>query len=555
MEQRRDTQVSSRDPVQRLGASGVLWRTYQVSALFARIILELLWYGFRLKNQLPEVAGPRWNELFHRQAVRFRQAAEEMGGLLIKVGQFLSSRVDLLPKSIVEELATLQDRVRPDSWSHIVSVLHHELGPLDRSFLWFASEPLAAASLGQVYEAVLHDGTRVAVKVQRPEMRRIVEADLRALTWVVRLATRLTRFGRTFDLFVVLREFRKMVYQELDYHQELLNTERIREELRGMTNVHVPKTYPAFSTGRVLVMEFYQGVKINQPDVLRERGLSPTRIATQAIHLYLYMVMDEGLYHADPHPGNLLVSDDGSLVLLDYGMVGSLDTATKRHLRSLFVAVSEQRPGDLVESLQSLGMLRTGADKARLKQQVSYLFERYYAETLHQLNELDIKALLRDFEHLLQDQSIQIPGEFAFLGRAIAILVGLATALDPSINLIEIFTPYARRFVTEDAGGVAGYAARRASQWGRNIVELPGLLTHMLKDIDQGELEAKVHWDEGTQQIKRLALSIVTLTRALYVMGFAVLGAVLLTPHPIYAKVSFALAAVTWIVGSLRHRK
>ncbi len=535
--------------------TSVLWRSYRITFLFVSIMVELLWYGLTLRNQPPDVAEPRLDSLYRRQALRFRSQAEQMGGLLIKVGQFLSSRVDLLPKPYLDELAKLQDNVQPARWPAIRARLEHELGPLAESFVWFQETPWAAASLGQVYEAVLADGQRVAVKVQRPGITAIVEADLKALQWVVSLATRLTDFGKTFDLHTVLREFRRLVFEELDYHRELENTERLREDLATYPAVIVPKTYPRVSTGRVLVMEFFRGIKIDHVDALVAAGIPPARVAENVIRLYLHMVLESGLYHADPHAGNILVAPDGSLILLDYGMVGSLDLAAKRNIRHLFVAVSERNPGNLLAAMSSLGMVRPDADLARLRRRITYLLERYYAETLDQLGQLDIPQLLRDFETILRDQAIQVPGYFAFLGRAIAILVGLATAIYPDINLVDLFTPYAQRFVTEEAGGPAGYVSRQAQKYVRTVAELPMTAAQMLHTLQQGELETQIQWTQGTHELQQVRKHTQGIAASIYTVGFVLAGVLALPQHLWLGRFLLAAGAAALVGGWLKRRR
>ena len=518
-------------------------------------MVELLWYALTLKNQPPDVSEPKFLALYERQARRFTRNAEEMGGLLIKVGQFLSSRVDLLPKPYLTELAKLQDRVQAAPWESIKPIIEQEMGPLRSQFLWFSDTPLAAASLGQVYEAVLLDGDRVAVKVQRPGITRIVQADLQALGWVVRLATRVTEFGKTFNLTTVLREFRRLVFEELDYQHELANTEIIREYLKGQPHVIVPRTYENLSTERILVMDFFQGVKIDDVARLKEEGIAPEQVAERLIRLYLHMVMESGVYHADPHAGNILVDPKGDLILLDYGMVGSLDIATKRNIRRFFVAVSTRDPGTLLQAMAALGMLRPDADMTRLRRRVGYLLNRYYAETLDQLGHLDIPQLLRDFETVLRDQAIQVPGQFAFLGRAIAILVGLATALYPEINLVELFAPYAHRFVTEESGGTAAFLAHQAERYGRTWAELPLLSAKVLRRMEQGELETRVEWTQGSQGLHHLHSAVRGLTAGVYAAASLVSGVLLLPHHPWIARILFALAVIIIINRWWRGRR
>lgn len=534
----RETETAM--PAAELSWISVVYRIYRVVTLFVGIILRIGWAGFWQRNRpdSPEKEA-FFNDLFTRQAIKFRQTAEQLGGLVIKVGQFLSSRVDLLPKPFIDQLQALQDNVRSAPWPHVRLILEQELGPLHESFLVFDEKPIAAASLGQVYRAALHDGTEVAVKIQRPYIESTVQADLKALSIVVNLLTRFTRFGRVFDLFTVLREFRRVVTQELNYRQELANTELIRKDVVHLGYVIVPKTYAEYSTSRVLTMEFRDGIKINRREELQAHNISPTVVAEEAIHLYLHMVMEAGVFHADPHPGNILVNPDAKLVLLDYGMIGMLDQASRKQMRRLFVAVSKRNPMELQGSMEALGMVRPDGDRAQLRRQIQYLLDRYYAETLDELKSLDLLGLLRDFENLLRTQPIQIPGQFAFLGRAIAILVGLATGLDPDINLVELFAPYAKRFVTEDHGGTLGYTKRMAVDMAHTLLDLPELSSRILKQVENGEIETKVEWKQGIGQLRLMHKGLRSLTQSVYVVGFSLIGTLLFLHHFTFLSVAF----------------
>ncbi len=499
-------------------------RIAMVLRLFLSILIDYwrLRWVFRLYG--PTAGEARLEATMHRQAVKIRVTAEVMGGLVVKVGQFLSSRLDLLPKVFVHELATLQDRVREAPWQEVRALLEQELGPLDQAFLSFDPTPIASASLGQVYGATGWDGQALAVKVQRPHIERIVHADLRALSLVVLLANRFTNLSRTFDLPRLLAEFRRTVLEELDYEAEAANAARIRSETRDLAELRIPHVYPDRSTRRVLTMERLDGVKISDVAELDAWDISRQALAERVIHLYLHMVMDTGFFHADPHPGNLLVQPDGTLVLLDFGMVGHISAAARRQMRRLFVGLSERRPNVVVDSLFALGVLHPEADRRRLRSRAAYLLERYYAETLQDMRQTDVEAMLGDIEQLVREEPIQFPAQFAFLGRAVSMLVGVATHLDPSVNLVKLFTPYARRFVTQEAGGPAGYAWGRAKDWGQSVLALPPMATRVLRHIEDGELEASIQWPDGQDALHRVDLGLDAVAGAIYTVGLLALG-------------------------------
>jgi predicted unusual protein kinase regulating ubiquinone biosynthesis (AarF/ABC1/UbiB family) len=530
-------------------------RVAMVLTLFLGLLLEL--WSLRLSARVasPDAHRARLERAFRRQAIRLRETAEQMGGLIVKVGQFLSSRLDLLPQPFVQELQDLQDHVEPASWEAVKPLIERELGPLDTVFRAFDPEPLASASLGQVYRAVARDGTALAVKVQRPHIDRIVRADLAALEMVVALTTRLTRFGKTFDLAALLAEFRHTVFQELDYLHEAANAARIARDTRAFPWLIVPRVYEELTTRSVLAMDIYDGFKITDKAQYAAHRLNPRETAERLIHLYLHMVMETGFFHADPHPGNFLVEPDGHIVLLDYGMTGELTTAMRRQMRLLFVGISERRAAVVVDSLYALGVVRPDANRRRLHQRIGYLLERYYAETLQDVRQLDVESLFRDIETLIQEEPIQFPAHFAFLGRALSMLVGLATALDPDINFIKLFTPYVRRFVTGEAGGTAGYLANRAREWGSSVLALPAVGLRVMRQLEDGELETGIRWAMGEERLGHLERTAGSLVTAVWVLGLGALGVWLTTLHwTASADVAWGLAAVEWLWHWRRRR-
>lgn len=495
-----------------------------VLRLFFGILFELWGIHWRIRIYGPESVAPRLEALFKRQAVRFRQTAETMGGLLVKVGQFLSSRVDLLPTPFVQELQALQDNVKSSPWEEVEPIITADLGPVSTVFQSFDPEPLASASLGQVYRATSWSGEALAIKVQRPNINRIVGADLAAIRLVVAMTKRLTRFGKTFDLTALFEEFQHTVHQELDYLKEAQHAERIATECASMPWLHVPRVHTDFTTHRVLTMDLYAGFKVTDKKSLQAHHINRRILAERLIQVYLHMVMDVGFFHADPHPGNILIRPDSSIVLLDYGMVGEVMPAIRRQIRRLFVGISERRPSVVVDSLYALGILRPEASRRHLKLRVSYLLERYYAETLTDVQQLDLESLLHEIETLLRDEPIQFPAQFAFLGRAVSMLIGLATDLDPDINLVKLFAPYARRFVTDEAGGPVGYATRRAQDWLLASASLPTLSVRVLRQMEDGDLETGMHWPTGEEELRHFRRILSGLTGAIYATGFVAIG-------------------------------
>jgi predicted unusual protein kinase regulating ubiquinone biosynthesis (AarF/ABC1/UbiB family) len=525
-----------------------------VLRLFLGLLLEFWMLSLDARVASPDAYRVRLDQSFRRQAIRIRTTAERMGGLIVKVGQFLSSRVDLLPQAFVSELADLQDRVQPSPWEDVRPIVEEALGPIESAFRSFDPTPIASASLGQVYRATGRDGQPLAVKVRRPHIAQIVRADLAALQVVVAITSRLTHFGRTFDLSALLQEFRATVTAELDYLAEAENADRVRRDTLQFPWLHIPRIHHDMTTAAVLTMDIAEGFKLTDFEAFQTHQVSRRETAERLIHLYLHMVMETGFFHADPHPGNFLVEPNGDIVFLDFGMVGSIATAVRRQIRLLFVGVSERRPSVIVDSLYALGIVRPEASRRDIHLRIAYLLERYYAETLQDMRSVDIDHLLHDVEHLVREEPIQFPAHFAFLGRAISMLVGLTTTLDPEVNVVELFTPYARRFVLGD-GGPAGYVSGRVRDWTSSVVAAPPVLLRVLRQMEDGELETSVRWNEGAGQLKGVRRSLRSLATAVWVLGLAGFGIWLRAlTWTETSDVAFALAALVLLVHWRRPR-
>src|SRR5215831_4497428 len=277
--------------------------------------------------------------------VRFRETAIKLGGLLIKLGQFLSARADLLPEEALAVLATLQDEVPAEPFSHVVSVIEEELGkPIDHLFSSIETSATAAASLGQVHKAALASrGEVVAVKVQRPNIEQLVRMDLGSLKFVIRVITRFVNTGSLIDLKGIYREFERTVFEEIDFVAEAANCKRFKEMFQDDPSIYIPEVHEEYTTRRILVLEWIDGIKINDYEALEAAGIDRLEVANRTVQAYFHQFFNEGFFHADPHPGNIFVKpgisgDQPIIEFVDFGMVGSITSIMKKSLRALFLA-------------------------------------------------------------------------------------------------------------------------------------------------------------------------------------------------------------------------
>jgi len=474
----------------------------------SRLLLWTIWVIYRERRRVVR-AHARGNdavrpdsEVLIEVLVAFREAAVELGVLMIKLGQFLSSRVDLLPEKAIALLSTLQDEVPPAPFDHVVQVLESELGrPIEEVFSLLERKCTAAASLGQVHKAVLAStGETVAVKIQRPNNDQLVRMDLSTLKFVIWIITRFVDVNGFIDLMGVYHEFKRTIYEEIDYVREAANARRFKEMFKDDPMIYIPRVYDQYLSRRVLVLEWIDGIKINDYAALDAAGIDRLEVAKRTVCAYFYQFFEAGFFHADPHPGNIFVkkgpTGDGPIVtLVDFGMVGSITKHMKRFMKDVFLAYITRDARSLVHALSELGFIDEDANLTSIERAMSLMIERYHGMTLGEVSDLDIPEMVQDVEYLLYGQQIQIPAQFAFTGRAVGILAGVSTGLAPEFNFVEVATPYARKFLGLDARGAEQTLKQLFSQLldtGRVLLALPRSLEQVITRLEAGQIEVKL---------------------------------------------------------------
>jgi len=448
-------------------------------------------------------------EVLVQVLVAFRLTAVKLGVLMIKLGQFLSSRADLLPEQALAALSSLQDEVPPAPFSHVVSVIEAELGkPVEQIFSVLERKCTAAASLGQVHKAILaSSGEEVAVKIQRPNIDQLVSMDLSTLKCVIWVINRFVDTGEFIDLMGVYREFKRTVYEEIDYITEAANAIRFREMFKDDSSIYIPRVYEDYTTRHLVVLEWIDGIKINDYAAIEAAGVSRLEVAKRTVKTYFYQFFTEGFFHADPHPGNIFVLPEGKgdkkvtlsegpvIAFVDFGMVGTLTKNMKKSLKDLFLSFVSRDSRALVKALGKLGFIGEGANMVAIERGMALMMEQYYGMTLGEARGLEIPDVAQDVENLLYGQPFQIPAQFAFTGRAIGTLVGVATGLSPEFNFVEVATPYARKFLGLDAEGTGQTLQdifNQLLETGRVLLTLPRSLEQVITKLETGQIEVKL---------------------------------------------------------------
>ena len=385
-----------------------------------------------------------------KQAVWLKEKLITLGPTFIKIGQSMGTRADLLPLPFVKELGTLVDNVPPFPNDVAFARIEHELGKkINEVYAEFELEPVAAASLGQVYRARLHTGEEVAVKVQRPNLEATIKGDIVILKKVAKYAERFPRLNENADWAGMLSEFDVTIHEEMDYAAEGRNAERFSESFKSWSNIHVPKIYWNATTERVLTMEFIHGTKVTDLDAQRRQNISPEKVNRLLIKTYLKQLLEDGFFHADPHPGNLLVMPDGRLAFFDFGMVGRITPQLQAKMIDAFFHVVDKDPGGIAEDLIALDFLKPGTSHDSIKPVVERMFEFHFNLKLKDVN---FKELTYDLADVMYDYPFRLPSNFTYIMRALMTLEGIGIITDPEFNFFETAKPYAKEFMLRREG-------------------------------------------------------------------------------------------------------
>lgn len=495
--------------------------------------ISIFWAFYSLKfKAIWHEAGwkeKRREELYLSEAQRFRRTAVELGGLLIKLGQFLSTRVDILPQSTTRELAGLQDEVPPVAYHEICKVLSNEFGrPLLDVYSYLEEKPLASASLGQVHKATLPDGQLAAVKVLRPGIEKLIDIDLRAMRQVIKLLKWFTNWQQWVDFDAIYREFADTLWEELNYLQEGKNAETIARNNAQDPNLIVPRIYWDFTRQRVLTMEFMAGMKITDYASLEAAAVSRSKLASRLLEIYIKQILVDGFFHADPHPGNLFIDPAGRVILLDFGMVGTIDPKLRDTLIKMVLAMVGRDHQQVVFYLKQVGFVRWDANNELLARSIGLFLEQVLGKGMNLQNN-DMRVLLEDLEELLYEQPFQIPAKFTFMGRALGTLYGLCVGLDESISFLDAAKPYLKQFMPKEAHPFK-IIKEKGTAIGTALIEVPPLLEKVLRRAESGNLELKL-------PLRSLEEAIEQNTRASHAIAWAVaLAALLLSSVFLYTQ-------------------
>ncbi len=472
-----------------------------------------------LKNRSGEVLANQSRE------TRIRLALEELGPTFIKLGQIMSTRPDIVGTVLADELEKLQTKVPADSHSQVTQIIQDELGqPFDEIFAEFSTEPVASASIGQVHRARLNTGEEVAVKVQHHDIHHRVSVDLDILMGLAQLAERLPEL-RSYRPCTTAAEFQRALRRELDFTRERRHLEQFASTFEEDERVRIPRVYPMYCSDRVLVMEWLEGIPLSAPERARAAGIDLSAVTRHGAEVYLEMIFQHGVYHADPHPGNLLLMADGGIGLLDFGMVVRVEVGLREDIEDLLLAIVEQDADRLVAVVMRVGAVPMGLDETSLSLDLSDFVAHYAHQSVDQF---ELTAALTEMFDLVRRYEILLPAPMALLLKVLVMLEGTAQRLQPNFSLMEVLEPYQQKIVSRRLSPAR--QLRKAKRLAYEIQQLAEVVPRRLRDILQQVQSGRfdVHLDHRGLEpsVNRLVLGM--LTSALF------LGSVLLVTHQVW---------------------
>ncbi len=426
------------------------------------------------------------------QAARFRLALEELGPTFIKLGQILSTRPDIVPSDVLDELQKLQDHIPAVPTDEIKAQIHRELGyPTEELFEDFEHTPLATASIAQVHRGTLKSGEKIVCKVRRPGIEAIIETDLDIMMGLAYLVEKHLPGGDLYNPVGLVREFRRTIHRELDFSREGRTTERFAANFADDEIVRIPKVFWDYTGQTVLTLEYVSGIKISNQDQLQEAGLDLEIIARNGADNFLKQVFVHGLFHADPHPGNIHILPENILCIFDFGMVGRLDDDLKLHLTELLLCVLRRDVDHLISQLLYSGELHDESNIKNLKRDLTEFIDDYYDIMLQ---DLKVGKLLIDFVEILTEYQIKFPSNLMLLSRALFVMEGIGRQLDPNFNMVAQLKPFAEQIIKDrySPTSIAKDAARTLQSYQALGKSLPRDVKEFINRINRNKFKIDV---------------------------------------------------------------
>ncbi|TAG87071.1 MAG: AarF/ABC1/UbiB kinase family protein [Oscillatoriales cyanobacterium] len=480
------------------------------------------------------------------QAIWVRETLLDLGPTFIKVGQLFSTRADLFPAEYVEELSKLQDRVPAFSFEQLEVIVEQDLGKtVHELYQSFDPVPLAAASLGQVHKAQLHSGPEVVVKVQRPGLRKLFEIDLQILKGIARYFQNHPKWGRGRDWMGIYEECCRILWLEIDYLNEGKNADTFRRNFSNCDWVRVPRVYWRYAAPRVLTLEYLPGIKISHYEALEAAGIDRKSIAQKGAEAYLRQLLNDGFFHADPHPGNIAVSAEGDLIFYDFGMMGQIQANVREGLMETLYGIASKDGQRIMDSLINLGALVPTGDMSPVRRSIQYMLDNFMDKPFESQS---VSAITEDLYDIAYNQPFRFPATFTFVMRAFSTIEGVGRGLDPEFNFMEVAQPFAMQLMTNGNGSdptssIFNELGRQAAQVSSTALGLPRRLEETLDKLEQGDLRIRVRSAETERLLRRISSVQMGTNYTLVMSSFILSATILFVSNQVWPAVAVALLA------------
>ena len=483
---------------------------------------------------------------------RLRLMFQELGTTFIKFGQLLSSRPDLVGERISEELSKLHDDNPPRDYEEIKETIETQLGGnIEDFFAEFSKEALATASIAQVHEAKLHSGERVAVKVQKADVEHIVETDLSIMRFIANESDRFNTGFKHLNLPAVVHEFDRSIHKEMDFDNELMNIRHLNDNFKYNDKIIVPVIYPDYSTEKVLTMEYVDGIKLSEVIAGSDPKYNKILIADRIVRSYFKQLFIDGFFHADPHPGNIFVTDDNAICFIDFGMMGALDEEFRQDLAELMIYFSDRNIDGLINQLVRMDILNEKTDINLLKSDLNDLFSKYYGVELSRFN-----GIIEDLLFLMQKYDVRLPNEFVLMARGLSMVENTALRLDPDIDVVALLKPFARKLMIERYNplNIGRNAKNNFFTFEHMMRALPSLISKIFYKVEEGEITVNIQVNQISEITNQISLAIII---ASLVIGSSLVMLIKVGPTlfemPVLGFVGFTISLALGIFTVLRY--
>ncbi|MBM7600978.1 ubiquinone biosynthesis protein [Virgibacillus halotolerans] len=460
---------------------------------------------------------------------RIRFFLEELGPTFVKMGQFASTRSDVIPEDIIQELEKLQDQVPPNPYPDVKAIIEQELGtPTEELFKEFHEVPLGSASIGQVHYAVLKSGEKVAVKVQRPNIEQVIKTDLEVLQQLAVLAEFRLKWAARYQIKGIVEEFSKALLAELDYTLEARNADKIARQFTDDPNIRIPDVYSDYSTKKVLTMEYVDGIKLNKIEELHQKGYDTKVVAERFTRAVFHQVFIEGFFHGDPHPSNISALPGNKILFMDFGMVGRLTPEMKGHFGTLVIALMRQSSDGIIKAITRMGLVPDDVDIQLLREDVDQLREKYYDIPL---SKVSIGEPVNDLFSIAHQYHIQLPSELTLLGKTLLTMEGIVEKLDPDLSIVKMAEPFGRQLLKEryQPKKLAETFFNQWSEFGEILTDIPQNIKDVTSILKKGKLPVEISIDKAEVFLNklnrisnRLSFSIVLLSFSIIMVGLII---------------------------------